>query len=174
MVRNRIYQFTWLMQLQIFSCLVCWWLGGIVMGQGGILAISEERNTLVLGPSDHYSAISNLSGQPLDDKILAEDRPPTAYTADGYGCQKRGYGWQVMPQGLVYRQYLAGVKESRFRGVWSNGKGEGNLLDVSLGGQVGLLRYGSYGDDRPVGWQLGIEGAGQVRLDVDFWLYLPK
>jgi hypothetical protein len=167
MVRNRIYQFTWLMQLQIFSCLACWWLGGIVMGQGGILARSEERNTLVLGPSDHYSAISNLSGQPPGDKILAEDRPPTAYAADGYCYQKRGYGWQVMPQGLIYRQYLASVKESRFRGVWSNGKGEGNLLDTSLGGQVGLLRYGSYGDGQPVGWQLGIEGAGQVRLDVD-------
>lgn len=80
---------------------------------------------------------------------------------------RQPYRWQLMPQGLIYRQYLAGVKESRLRGVWNSQSDGGNIWDVSLGGQVGLLRYGSYRNGRPIGWQLGLEGSGQVRLDKD-------
>jgi hypothetical protein len=77
------------------------------------------------------------------------------------------YSWQLMPQGLIYRSYLAGAKESRFRSVWNNDRNDGNIWDIGLGGNVGLLRYGTSGDRRPEGFQLGIEGAGQVRLDID-------
>ena len=72
-----------------------------------------------------------------------------------------------MPQGLIYRSYLAGAKESRFRSVWNHERNDGNIWDITLGGNVGLLRYGTRGDVRPEGWQLGIEGAGLVRLDID-------
>jgi len=75
--------------------------------------------------------------------------------------------WILMPQGLIYRPYLASAKESRFRSVWHSEKGEGNIWDITLGGQVGILRYGTEHNGRPVGWQLGIEGAGLVRLDSD-------
>jgi len=72
-----------------------------------------------------------------------------------------------MPQGLIYRSYLAGAKESRFRSVWNDERHDGGIWDITLGGNVGLLRYGTTGDVRPEGWQLGIEGAGLVRLDID-------
>jgi hypothetical protein len=78
-----------------------------------------------------------------------------------------GYCWQIMPQGLIYRSYLAGAKESRIRGVWHDETNDGDIWDVSLGGHVGLLRYGTTGNGRPQGFQLGIEGAGLVRLDLD-------
>jgi hypothetical protein len=77
------------------------------------------------------------------------------------------YAWHLMPQGLIYRSYLAGAKESRFRSIWNDEKTQGNIWDITLGGNVGLLRYGTRGDLRPEGWQLGIEGAGLVRLDID-------
>jgi hypothetical protein len=73
----------------------------------------------------------------------------------------------LLPQGLVYRSYLAGAKESRFRSVWNHEENDGNIWDITLGGNVGILRYGTRGDARPEGWQLGIEGAGLVRLDID-------
>jgi len=75
--------------------------------------------------------------------------------------------WTLMPKGLIYRPYLASAKESRFRSVWNNDRGEGNIWDITLGGQVGVLRYGGEQNGRPVGWQLGMEGAGLVRLDND-------
>lgn len=76
------------------------------------------------------------------------------------------YEWHLLPQGLIYRSYLAGEKESRLRSFWYNERGR-NLWDLTLGGNVGLIRYGTQGDARPEGWQLGLEGAGIVRLDVD-------
>lgn len=76
-----------------------------------------------------------------------------------------GYVWSVLPRGLVYRNYLAGAKEPRIRGVYSNGKDHGNLWDVSLGGKVSLIRYGTAGRQRPEGLELQLEGAGLLRLD---------
>lgn len=76
------------------------------------------------------------------------------------------YEWHLLPQGLIYRSYLAGEKESRLRSFWYNERGR-NLWDLTLGGNVGLIRYGTKGNVRPEGWQLGLEGAGIVRLDVD-------
>ena len=174
MVLTWIRKSSWLAQpLLAWCCLFggCWC--GTALGQGDPPARSEEAGLLVLGPTEEYSGSSGFSEETdrsiyqSADGALAEDPYSTPYAARDIYRSEQGFGWQLMPQGLIYRQYLAGVKESRFRGVWSSGKGEGNLLDASLGGQVGLLRYGSFGNGKPVGWQLGIEGAGQIRLDVD-------
>ena len=75
--------------------------------------------------------------------------------------------WTLMPKGLIYRPYLAGAKESRIRSVWHDEKGEGGIWDITLGGQVGILRYGLPNEERPMGFQIGIEGAGLTRLDLD-------
>lgn len=77
------------------------------------------------------------------------------------------YQWTLMPQGLIYQSYLAGPKESRIRSVWNDETNDGDIWDITLGGRVGLLRYGYLSQGRPVGWQLDIEGAGEVRLDLD-------
>jgi hypothetical protein len=81
---------------------------------------------------------------------------------DGFGRQ---WSWQFLPEGLMYRSYLAGVKESRFASVWFYEEDIGWLWDVSLGGRVGMLRYGTPNSFRPEGWQLDIEGAAFPRLD---------
>jgi hypothetical protein len=94
-------------------------------------------------------------------ELCAEVCPPDYLGSDP------AYGWHLMPQGLIYRSYLAGAKEPRFRSVWNHETNDGNIWDVTLGGNVGILRYGTRGDVRPEGWQLGIEGAGLVRLDLD-------
>jgi hypothetical protein len=88
------------------------------------------------------------------------------YQAAGH-AQGGGYQWTFFPQGLIYRSYLAGAKESRFRSVWNHETNNGNIWDITLGGNVGLVRYGNRGDARPEGFQLGLEGAGLVRLDID-------
>jgi hypothetical protein len=92
---------------------------------------------------------------------------PISAASYGAPAGDDGYGLHLMPQGLIYRSYLAGAKESRFRSVWNHEQGNGNIWDITLGGNVGILRYGTRGDGRPEGIQLGIEGAGLVRLDID-------
>lgn len=71
----------------------------------------------------------------------------------------------MLPDGLIYRSYLAGVKESRFASTWFHDPNQGWLWDATLGGRVGLLRYGTSRSDWPEGWQLDIEGAAFPRLD---------
>jgi len=71
---------------------------------------------------------------------------------------------QLLPDGLIYHSYLAGVKESRISGTPFYEKHAGWLLDVTLGGRVGILRYGTMDSQSPQGWQLDIEGAAFPRL----------
>jgi hypothetical protein len=87
---------------------------------------------------------------------------PEGLPIDGYG---RSWSWQFLPEGLIYRSYLAGPKESRFLSNWAHEKDLGSIWDITLGGRVGVFRYGSQNSFRPEGWQIDIEGAAMPRLD---------
>jgi len=73
--------------------------------------------------------------------------------------------WQWLPDGLIYRSYLAGVKEPRFAAQWVDEQHEGSFYDVALGGRVGLVRYGTCDPLRPEGWQIDFEGAVFPRIE---------
>jgi hypothetical protein len=77
------------------------------------------------------------------------------------------WSWQVLPDGLIYHSYLAGVKESRLGTVWDYVKGYGWVWDATLGGRVGILRYGTQDGVRPEGWELDVEGAAFPELDLE-------
>lgn len=99
----------------------------------------------------------------MDGAYLGEY--PNGSGPDGYEGDSVEYQSQILPQGLIYRAYLAGEKESRFRSVMNNESNLGWKWDISLGGHVGLYRYGTTGNARPEGFQVDIEGAGLLRLD---------
>jgi hypothetical protein len=82
---------------------------------------------------------------------------------------RRSEAWnlQFLPDGLIYRSYLAGVKESRFSSQWNHDRELGWIWDIALGGRVGISRYGNRDPLRPQGWQLDIEGAVFPRLDLE-------
>lgn len=82
---------------------------------------------------------------------------------NGGGDEDAVWCWRVLPQGIVYRPYLAAAKESRLSTVVINEREDGLLWDSTLGGRFGLLRFGPA--DRPEGFQWDIDGAGMVRLD---------
>jgi hypothetical protein len=123
--------------------------------------------------------------------VWPEDREPEYFdfdpaVSDGSHSFERSHEpWtvQVMPLGLMYRSYLAGVKEPRFASVWSHDDQLGHLWDAALGGRLGLLRYGTQDAVFPEGWQVDIEGGSQSRLDprahsnpllsVDFRIGIP-
>ncbi len=75
--------------------------------------------------------------------------------------------WQVLPDGILYRAYLANPKESRLGTQFFNLQGNGAMWDSTLGGRVALLRFGTDDPSWPQGWQLDAEGSAQVRLDPD-------
>jgi hypothetical protein len=80
-------------------------------------------------------------------------------------CCREAWRLHVLPDGLIYRSYLAGVKEPRLSSVWFHDKNQGWLHDATLGGRVGLLRYGNSRSDWPEGWQWDVEGAAFPRVD---------
>lgn len=74
--------------------------------------------------------------------------------------------WQILPSNLIYKSYLAGIKESRFASQHVYLQDDGWVWDATLGTRVGLLRYGDQDPIRPNGFQIDAEGSAQVRLDV--------
>ncbi len=76
------------------------------------------------------------------------------------------YYWQVLPDSLIYKSYLAGAKESRMAAKIINIRDQSTFWDATVGGRVGLFRYGTGRRVRPEGFQLDIEGSAQLRLDL--------
>ncbi len=88
----------------------------------------------------------------------------------GYCCDCEPWSWHILPDGVIYKSYWAGPRESRLAlQTISNRTGAGteHLWDATLGGRRGILRYGNNDPLNPQGWQLDIEGAAIVRLNLD-------
>ena len=74
-------------------------------------------------------------------------------------------GWQILPEGLLYRSYLAGDKEPRmqFLSLYDSVSGR-QIWDAVLGTRIGLLRNGTVGGDNPQGFQLDLDGGVFARV----------
>lgn len=76
------------------------------------------------------------------------------------------WDWEILPTGLMYHSYLAGERESRMGTQWTFDEVNRQWVwDSTLGGRVGLVRYGTETESGPRGWQFDIEGAAFPRLD---------
>ncbi len=76
--------------------------------------------------------------------------------------------WELLPGDLIWHSYWAGAKEPRMSGTIFRESGNNlSLFDVSLGGRSSILRKGSRVQGRPLGWELQIEGAAHLRLNLD-------
>jgi len=124
--------------------------------------------------SDLHSNVE-LNSEVVDADLMLTDycEGGECYGGDCYGggaCYPSGGAWtrQILPDGLIYRSYMAGPRESRFQlnHMQESGTGE-TFWDVTLGGRRGIWRYGDCNDIRPQGWQIDIEGAAIVRLNLD-------
>lgn len=149
-------------------------LAVVVMGATSLAAQRPRFSLLSVRDAGTRMAervAARLQGPPLPadpptsapwPEFVPEDSPSAT-------CQAADPDWhfQLFPYGLIYRPYLAGEKESRFRSYWAHEKDDGWIWDITLGGAVGLLRYGTSGKTRPEGFQVGLEGAGIPRLDLE-------
>ncbi len=113
---------------------------------------------LTLAGETSRRAIEEVGFEISDD----EEEPPAVVIDDPADDAERC--WQVLPAGLMYKSYIGGEKEPRFQAVWLAEKKHGLVWETSLGGRVGLIRYGTQDPIRPEGWQLDLEGAAQARV----------
>jgi hypothetical protein len=119
-------------------------------------SLSSDAGVLQ-SPYGYSSPNAMAASQPLDvnsyvERSLASDEPWT---------------WQILPNGLMYKSYLAGNREPRMGSQWVSLRDLGWRWDATLGGRVGLVRYGTENDFWPQGWQLDVEGAAFPRLDLE-------
>lgn len=126
-----------------------------------------------------YERLPELSQiEPLPEDQFAETQPYAGYPEQGYfdydswmttsagpTAIKPDWDWQLLPDGIIYQSYLANSKESRMATTLVNLEGDGAVWDSTLGGRVGLVRYGTCDNFWPQGWQWDMEGSAQVRLD---------
>jgi hypothetical protein len=128
---------------------------------------------------------SGGSIQPVADPFEQSDYPRNGF-AGLRSCAAPGWSqpwtWQLAPDGLIYRSYMAGVREPRMGVQIFNEKDDGALWDATLGGRVALIRHGTCDTVRPEGFEIDVEGAAFPRLDpennmdlnqVDFRAGLP-
>jgi hypothetical protein len=95
---------------------------------------------------------------------------PALTSIDPNGAPPTGpeyWQWRVLPDGVIWQSYWAGVHEPRLSAVPFQNDNGTNLMDLALGGRGSLLRYGTDGPGRPQGLELQIEGAAFPRLNLD-------
>jgi hypothetical protein len=136
-------------------------------------ALAQSESTaasLELATFDAGEAVVRLSepAEPLQFTVVPQPTAPGILTygvalPDQFG---QPWAWQLLPEGLIYRSYLAGVREPRLSATYFyEFDRDGWLLDTSIGARVGMLRYGTQSDIRAEGFQADLEAAAFPRLD---------
>jgi hypothetical protein len=74
---------------------------------------------------------------------------------------------QVLPDGLMYRSYWAGVHEPRLGAVFEHISGDHSFIDATGGGRAALWRYGTNDPLMPQGFEFDVEGAAMLRLTLN-------
>ncbi|QDV47563.1 hypothetical protein Enr13x_74730 [Stieleria neptunia] len=93
-----------------------------------------------------------------------------AFSDDGcdpcLGSTAENDQWHLLPDGLLWHSYLAAPQEPRISTVIFGDNNDGIYWDATVGGRVGLLRYGTGQSHGASGWQWDLEGAVITRLDL--------
>lgn len=124
------------------------------------------------GSSIPLVASRNHSDQRIDGTLIKRGTPqilePRGPRYDHWSNQSRNNStWQLLPAGLIYPSYMAGAKESRMSTQLVKQDDFGWVWDATLGGRTGILRYGSQDKVLPEGFQIDIEGAVALRMNLE-------
>jgi len=114
-------------------------------------------------PASHQ--LPDATGRDASPPFVSGDQFSPAFGDDYNTSVSDARYLQLLPDGLLYKSYLAGAKEPRIQSVWLYETGRGWIWETVVGGRVGLIRYGTRGAIKPQGWQLDVEGAAFPRID---------
>ena len=112
------------------------------------------------------ATVSGPAGRPRRMSAAGRIRH-AAHRTGAPACFGTPWTWQVLPDGLMYKNYLASHEEARLGTELYHSKELGWMWDSNLGAHVGVIRYGTQDAAWPEGWQLDADGVALVRLDGD-------
>jgi hypothetical protein len=119
-------------------------------------------------PTSASMIVPSNGPQYVDADVYYQNQPETMYPGGTIIAPPSDvWDWQVLPQGLIYRSYWAGVKEPRLGIQLMHITGGHSFWDPTVGARVGLIRYGTLDGLHPQGWEWDAEGAAEPRLTLD-------
>ncbi len=90
--------------------------------------------------------------------------PETVFSEHPQSCEQH-LCWQLLPNGLLYKTYLAGEKEPRMQLVpYYDTKSKRKIWEAVLGGRAGLIRLSDPSISNSDAFQLDLEGAVFARV----------
>ncbi len=90
--------------------------------------------------------------------------PETVFSEHPQSCEQH-LCWQLLPNGLLYKTYLAGEKEPRMQFVsYYDTKSKRKIWEAVLGGRAGLIRLSDPSVSNGDAFQLDLEGAVFARV----------
>ncbi|QDU57977.1 DUF1207 domain-containing protein [Aeoliella mucimassa] len=156
------------------TLVICTLTGGVANAQTSAAVEQSFGSQPGLGSHSQFGSLSHIlptqwiSDEPTGAVVSEPELVLGDYSSGSGYCNPNSWGEQLMPDGLIYRSYMAGPRESKFQLNTLEETGTGQTLwDVILGGRRGVWRYGSFDTLHPEGWQLDMEGAALVRLNLD-------
>jgi len=142
------------------SLLACGLVAGLVWPTECGAALRVERfPPVVVASADEVL-------DPAVDPAIYNDLPTATAPSRPAKRGRESWTFQVLPEGLLYKSYMAGVKEPRFAAQWVSERTADWIWDIALGGRVGIIRHGTCDPLNPEGGQIDIEGAAFPRLDM--------
>jgi len=127
-----------------------------------------DRAYFYISPQPEPGGYLAMGNRPVFQQNNAQTLTPR-YPLYDHWSEISGQPWttQLLPQGLIFPSYLAGMKESRIATMWVHDDNFQWVWDATLGGRAGILRFGTPNAVLPEGVQLDIEGAVQLRMDME-------
>ncbi|MGO9110593.1 MAG: DUF1207 domain-containing protein [Thermoguttaceae bacterium] len=165
------------------------WLGWILLATPAHaqpdampLTVLDNRSAALIQPSAADSVLPRQYMRGPQSMVVADPPPPLEDPAPSIAAPAGAialpntqvpqaavwsapWTWQVVPDGLMFKNYLASNEEGRLGSQLYYDKKVGWTWDGSLGGHVGVLRYGTQDPIWPEGWQLDADGVALPRLD---------
>jgi hypothetical protein len=130
-------------------------------GSAPIPDVRPDGSVAPANPNSIYKPYGSL------EAMTASMAAPSDSQADRLLNSDEPMQWQLAPTGLMYKSYLAGNREPRLAAQLTHERTQGWFWDATVGGRVGLIRYGTDNSLWPQGWQLDAEGAAFPRLDLE-------
>ena len=127
---------------------VCWLAAGTVRGQSATTPVDELAAT---GEVDVPAPVERPYFD-LDPYLEDSTYAPQVNS---------NWQWQLLPTDLIYKSYLAGIKEPRSGTTLTYIDKYGWLWEGTMGARAGLVRYGDRDPRLPQGFQLDVEGAAR-------------
>ena len=128
----------------------------------GLVPVGGEAT--FVAPEVEEAAEPELVARPDEAAALSPVVPSPSYLPHRQAAG-RGPEWQILPQGVLFRSFVAGVHQPRMAAEVVTDRKQGGLFDNTLGGRIALFRHGGGPDED--GFEVQVAAAAFTRLSFD-------